>query len=243
MPKTDPTRRFDPAGAGESSPSLSLRPLLDAEVWRDYQLLEAIEERSTVTQRTLAARLGIALGLTNLYLKRLIHKGYVKCVTTHPRRLMYVITPRGAARKARLTLDFMKYSLALYRDARHHVRRRLDGRLGLRTRVALYGTGEAAELAFLLLREIGAEPVAAFDETGGGQFLGMPVHRIAEHQRVAYDVLIVALLDRTQPAVNALVSVGVPRDKLVLLREEAAGKRTNAARGRNVDAAKRGRPA
>ena len=39
----------------------------------------------------------MALGLTNLYLKRLIRKGYVKCVTVSPNRLVYSLTPKGVA--------------------------------------------------------------------------------------------------------------------------------------------------
>ena len=57
---------------------------MDVESRRDLQLLEALEQEATITQRTLASRLGMALGLTNLYLKRLIRKGYVKCVTVSP---------------------------------------------------------------------------------------------------------------------------------------------------------------
>ena len=68
---------------------------MDVESRRDLQLLEALEQASTITQRTLATRLGIALGLTNLYLKRLIRKGYVKCVTVAPNRLVYSLTPRS----------------------------------------------------------------------------------------------------------------------------------------------------
>jgi hypothetical protein len=126
----------------------------------------------------------------------------------------------------------MKYSLDLYRDARLHVRRGLDGRLGRRNRVAIYGTGEAAELAFLLLREIGVEPVATFDETGGQRFLGIPVQSIADHRTVAYDVLVIGLLDKTQTVVKALVAAGVPPEKLLLLRERTArSKPTKLARG------------
>ena len=58
--------------------------------------------------------------------KRLIRKGYVKCVTVAPNRLLYSLTPRGVARKARLTYEFMKYSLDFYRDARRHLRQSLS---------------------------------------------------------------------------------------------------------------------
>src|SRR5687768_16008318 len=98
---------------------------MDVESRRDLQLLEAMEQEATVTQRTLASRVGIALGLTNLYLRRLIRKGYVKCVTVTPYRLEYSLTPRGVARKARLAFEFMKYSLDFSRDARKHLRRSL----------------------------------------------------------------------------------------------------------------------
>lgn len=226
-------RELGSAGVLDGSPQSSVRPPMNLEAWRDLQLLEAVEEQSTITQRTLAARLGIALGLTNLYIKRLIREGYIKCVTMPPNRLVYFITPRGAARKARLALEFMKYSLDLYRDARRHVRRRLDGRLGGRNRIAIYGTGGAAELAFLLLREIGVEPVATFDEAGGQQFLGMPVQSIADHRTIAYDILVVALLERTQPVVDALILAGVPSEKLLLLGERSAqGKRRKLGDGR-----------
>ena len=38
------------------------------------------QQDSRVTQRALATKLGIALGLANIYLKRLVRKGYIKCV-------------------------------------------------------------------------------------------------------------------------------------------------------------------
>src|SRR5262249_51175482 len=86
---------------------LSLRVTdMDIEAQRQLQLLEAVQEDSRVTQRGLATKLGIALGLTNIYLKRLVRKGYIKCVNVQSNRLTYLITPRGIAEKARLTYEF-----------------------------------------------------------------------------------------------------------------------------------------
>ena len=195
---------------------------MDPESLRDLQLLDALEHDSALTQRTLSARLGIALGLTNLYLKRLIGKGYIKCVSMRPNRLMYLITPRGLARKARLTMEFMEYSLDLYRDARRHLRRNLDGRVGRQQRVAIYGTGEAAELSFLVLRELGLEPVAVFDLEGGGRFFGLLIQNIADHASVEYDTLIVGTLDKAKKTAHELLRHGVPADKLLLLRDDVA---------------------
>src|SRR5919198_4503074 len=95
---------------------------MDIEDRRDLRLLEAVEEDSRVTQRGLATKLGIALGLTNLYLKRLVRKGYIKCVNVQSNRISYLITPRGIAEKARLTYEFIDYSLHLYGEVRQHLR-------------------------------------------------------------------------------------------------------------------------
>ena len=170
---------------------------MDVEAHRDLRLLEAVHEDSRVTQRGMAKKLGIALGLANIYLKRMIHKGYIKCVNVQPNRIWYLITPRGIAEKARLTYEFMDYSLHLYGEVRQHLREAMQDCAAAGKRVAIYGSGEAAELAYLSLKESGMEPVAIFDQDGGREFLGMPVLPIAEHASVEYDLMIVATLDRS----------------------------------------------
>jgi DNA-binding MarR family transcriptional regulator len=193
---------------------------VDLESRRDLQLLETLELESSITQRTLASRLGIALGLTNLYLKRLIRKGYVKCVNVSTNRFVYSLTPKGMTRKARLTYEFMKYSLDFYRDARQHLRRSLTRVVPLPQRVAIYGTGEAAELVFLLLRDMGLELTAVFGPECNKPFLGHPVHAIADHAQVTYDVLIVAVLERPAGTTKLLRQCGVPETKVLMLRPD-----------------------
>ena len=189
---------------------------MELESRRDLQLLEALEREATITQRTLASRLGMALGLTNLYLKRLVRKGYVKCVTISPNRLVYSLTPKGMARKARLTYEFMKYSLDFYRDVRRLLRHSLSAGVNGRKRIAVYGTGDVAELVFLLLKEMGLDLVAVFDEKSG-RFLGLPVYTIADHDGEAYDVLIVAVLEKPGAARKRLIAAGIPPRKLLML--------------------------
>jgi len=197
---------------------------MDNEARRDLRLLEAVEENARVTQRTLADKLGIALGLTNLYVKRLVRKGYIKCVNVNHNRIAYLLTPRGVAEKARLTYEFMDYSLHLYADVRRHLRSVLRECAAEGRRVAIFGCGEAAELAFLSLREAGLEPVAVFDmQNSGSTFLGMPVVSILEHRRIEYDLIVVATLDSFgEERLARLCDAGVPREKLFPIRQEVA---------------------
>jgi DNA-binding MarR family transcriptional regulator len=186
---------------------------------RDLQVLDAVADDASITQRNLASRLGIALGLTNLYVKRLVRKGYIKCVNVQSNRLRYLLTPKGITEKTRLTYEFMQYSLVLYGQTRRHLYTTLAPyALENRKRVAVYGTGEAAELAFLATAELGLELVAVFDGPTAGRFLGQPVRHIADHREVAFDLLIVATLDQSEPVVDQLVRLGIERDRLVTLR-------------------------
>ena len=192
---------------------------MNLEARRQLTVLDAVQRDQHITQRTLSAKLGIALGLTNIYLKRLIRKGYIKCVNVQSNRLTYLITPQGIAEKSRLTYEYMNYSLRLYREVRQHLSEVLRPcRENGAQRVAVFGTGEPAELAYLSLKEQGLEPVAIFAMQRGGSFLGMPIRGLDECSLVAFDRLIVATLDNADPVIVQLVSAGIPSSKLLTLK-------------------------
>ena len=208
---------------------------MERQLERDLEILTAIDEGLPLTQRALAERLGVALGLANLYVKRLARKGYIKIVE-FPRkpaarkRLRYLLTPRGMAEKTRLTYEHMSYSLTLYRRARQTLRESL-GRLadGGAKRIALYGTGEAAEVAYLTLKELGLEPLGVFAQRDAGRFLGFPVRAVAELGADEFDVVIVASFERPEPLLAELGLLGLPRDRILTLRQPRADAGRNGA--------------
>ncbi|HXX74251.1 MAG TPA: winged helix-turn-helix transcriptional regulator [Nitrospiraceae bacterium] len=143
---------------------------------RDLLLLSEVERDAHVTQRSLASKLGVALGLTNLYLKRLAHKGYIKISTIPPHRIRYLLTPQGMAEKSRLTYQYMQYSITHYRDMRTRLRGTLTDAIGDGVaRVVIYGTGELAEMAYLSLKEMNLTLVGFIDDKGQDKFLSYPV--------------------------------------------------------------------
>ena len=193
---------------------------MDVEARRNLQALEAIAADGSITQRTLSDQLDIALGLTNIYLKRLVRKGYVKCVNVQSNRLRYLLTLKGIAEKTRLTYEFMEYSLYLYGQVRRHLRSVLQPAvLGPRRRIAVYGTGEAAELAYLSIAELGLELVAVFDDAGIGRFLGEPVRDIHAHRDIDFDLMIIATLGPSDAVVERLSQLGVASGAIVMLRQ------------------------
>ncbi len=208
---------------------------MERQVERDLEILTAIEEGLPLTQRALAERLGVALGLANLYLKRLARKGCIKIVEfpkkpAARKRLRYLRTPRGVAEKTRLTYEHMAYSLNLYRRARQTLRESL-GRLadGGAKRVVLYGAGEAAEVAYLTLKELGLEPVGVFARSATGRFLGFPVRALAELTAEEFDVVIVATFERPEPSLAELGQLGLAPERIVTLRRPLAGNHRERA--------------
>jgi DNA-binding MarR family transcriptional regulator len=127
-----------------------------AEAERDLQLLEALERNPEVTQAGLAAQLGVAVGSVNWYLKRLIRKGYVKVTRLQRRKMKYFVTPEGLALKARLTVQYMKASLRVYRELREAAKEILaQVQEAGYAAVQADGTGEALEIFRLTCLEEG----------------------------------------------------------------------------------------
>jgi len=194
---------------------------------KELDLLFAIDDGALLTQRALAQRLGVALGLTNLYLKRLTRKGYIKIVE-FPRkpaagkRFRYLLTPKGIAEKTRLTYEHMAYYLNLYRRARQTLRESLQllPDEGLK-RIVLFGTGEAAELAYLALKEFGLEPVGICASTPNGHFLGLPVRAVSGLSSEEFERIVIATFDRPEPYMAELTALGIPSEKILTLRRPA----------------------
>lgn len=81
------------------------------------EILQAIENKENITQRYLADKLGVALGLANSYLKRCVRKGLVKVQQAPANRYLYYVTPKGFAEKSRLTASYLSSSFNFYRQA------------------------------------------------------------------------------------------------------------------------------
>src|SRR5512143_2896040 len=123
---------------------------------RELTLLEHVESNPDVNQSTLADQLGVAVGTVNWHLKRLVAKGYVKVQRAERKKLRYIITPEGIALRARLTVDYIERSFALYRRTRARIKEHLDAiRAGGQNCVRIVGEGDVADICRLTCLEQG----------------------------------------------------------------------------------------
>ena len=113
-------------------------------------VLDAIEGHHAPSQRTIAAEVGIALGMANAYVKRCVTKGYVKLSQAPANRYLYYLTPSGLAEKTRLASDYLQQSLHLFRAARGQYATLIADCAGRGWhRLALAGADDMAEIALL----------------------------------------------------------------------------------------------
>ena len=127
----------------------------------ELSLLEKIETDPDVTQADLATQLGVAVGTVNWHLKRLISKGYVKVMRAERRKLRYIITPEGLAKRALLTVDYIEQQFLLYRRIRAKVKDTItalkqDGHFQIR----IEGEGDVADICRLSCLEQGMQVVS-----------------------------------------------------------------------------------
>src|SRR5258708_10007653 len=133
------------ASSQETDPATS-----PAEARITLGVLNAVAESTGVTQRSLAQELGIALGLTNAYLKRCVKKGLIKVTHAPANRYAYYLTPKGFTEKSRLTAQYLTLSFDFFRLARSQCSALLaECEAQGWTRIALCGAGELAEIAIL----------------------------------------------------------------------------------------------
>ena len=97
------------------------------------RVLRALEVNPELSQRQLAADLGVSLGGVNYALKALVERGFVKAdnfrKSGNKVAYLYVLTPQGVAEKASLATAFLGRKLEEYEVLRQEIEA-LKGEVG-----------------------------------------------------------------------------------------------------------------
>lgn len=198
----------------------------------DYarRLLAEIEAGRGASQRSLARSAGIALGLTNLVLRNLVRKGWVRITRVKPNRVRYLITPAGIAEKARMSRAYFAYTTRFYAETRARVRERFAAlshawpadlsRGPAVKRIAFYGASDVSEIGYLCLQETDLQVTAVFDGDATRRFFGMsvlPTTALANPaERDRFDMLVVMAFDADEltQARAYLADAAFPADRV-----------------------------
>jgi len=171
-------------------------------------VLNAVHDDSNITQRSMAGELGIALGLTNSYLKRCIKKGLIKVQQAPANRYAYYLTPQGFSEKSRLAREYLTQGFQFFRIAREQCSDifKVCSAQG-QHRIALHGLTDLAEIAVLCAKDHNVELVCIIDPSSKlDTYSGIPV--CSEFSNLEdCDALIVTDLGSPQREFNVLVEL------------------------------------
>ena len=185
---------------------------------RTLKLLEEIDKDYTQSQRDLSDKLNISLGLVNSFVKRLANKGYFKITMIPKNRVKYILTPKGAMEKTRLTYQYLQYSFELYRGARRNLQKHFNGLVaqGVK-RVVFYGVSEIAEIAYISLQETSIKMVAIVDEKRVGKiFLFYFVEDPCLLSSLSFDRILITSMKKDDSQLEKILKNGIARSKIVM---------------------------
>lgn len=186
---------------------------------RTLKLLEEIEKDHVQSQRELAKKLNISLGLVNSFIKRLAHKGYFKITTIPKNSVKYILTPEGVVEKTRLTYEYIQYSYKFYQDARHKLRKlfqKLEAE-GV-SLIVFCGASDLAEIAYISLQETSIEIVAIVDMLKAGeQFLGYLVLDPVYLNSLLFDKILITAIESRETIIDDIMEKGAPADKIITI--------------------------
>ena len=188
---------------------------MDKQGIAELNILQEIDSDGQCSQRELSRRSGVTLSILNVYLKGLVRKGYVSVRDMPGRRLWYNLTPIGMAEKAKMTLEYMKWSLAKYQDIRDRVRvvcqkLKQENKLNM----VICGVSDAAEIFYLATIESGLKVVGVVDDSRAGKkWLNFRVKKVSSlKSSTSYDAIIIGDIDRYYELAQQLSSLPISDD-------------------------------
>jgi predicted transcriptional regulator len=199
----------------------------EQDTYRSLLLMSELEEGKPISQREIAGRMGIALGLVNSYLKALVSKGFVTVKAMPRNRYAYLLTPRGFAEKSRLAYQHLSNFHKLYRITRQDSLKMFCSlrEQGVK-RVSFCGLDDYTEIAYLSLQEAGLELAAVMDKKTGSWFIHFPVVSLEDGLKVNSGAIVITTLPRAEELKRDLRALGVEEERIYgpsLSYEEALG--------------------
>ena len=185
---------------------------------RELEILEMLENNGHLTQRDLSKEVGIALGLVNHLLKKMVNKGWIKIKNIDAKKIRYLITPEGAKEKSSLLYKRVESTIHFYLDAKRVIKEKVVHlkNEGIEN-VSIYGINHISEVLFIVLKELGLELAYVVDDNKEGEvWFGYTVVKMDEFVKSSTNVLILASFNKEEIDGFCKEQENV---KVVLLRE------------------------
>lgn len=125
---------------------------------KEFAVIREIANNHQPSQRLIARKLGLSLGLTNLIIKRLVKKGYLKVSQLNARKLQYILTPHGIAEKTKKSYHYTLKTIKSIKNLKDKIQEIIlnEYKNGKR-KFVIQGNNELATLVEISLRNLNLE--------------------------------------------------------------------------------------
>ena len=134
---------------------------------KEFEIINVIADGFRLNQRTLSQHVGLSLGMTNLLIRRLATKGYLRIRQLDRRKVEYLLTARGLAEKARKTYLYTIKTVESFGLIRSRLQTLIRQQIQPSTQeVIIVGRGDLADFAELVIRDLaqGRFPITRTDD-------------------------------------------------------------------------------
>lgn len=181
------------------------------EEMRELSLLQELEKNPIVSQRELSNKFGIALGVTNACLKRMVMRGWIRITGFNHHKIGYYLTPKGFAEKAKLTFHLISWKVQHYSTLKNIIGEKL---LEMQNkgveRIVFYGVSDEMEIAYVTLQGLNLKLIGIVEDDEKlypGIVLGFKVEPVSRVRQLKPDSILI----------TSLLAIDAKREKLETL--------------------------
>lgn len=125
---------------------------------KEINILEVLQDGEDISQRDIANRTGMSLGMVNILLNKCIKKGLVKIEHLNSRSVRYILTPKGIQEKTAKTIEYIKKSYKAILKLSAYIRELTEEQVRRNKKICLLGPqDEMFQLVSAVLGEMGVE--------------------------------------------------------------------------------------
>jgi len=122
---------------------------------KEFAVIREISNNYLPDQRTIARKVGISLGITNLIIKRLVRTGYIKIKQLNRKKIQYILTPKGFSEKAKKSYNYTLKTIKQLRAIREGIQELIlkEYRNG-KTEFIIEGENDLADITELAFKNL-----------------------------------------------------------------------------------------
>ncbi|MFH1684497.1 MAG: winged helix-turn-helix domain-containing protein [Candidatus Margulisiibacteriota bacterium] len=131
----------------------------------ELKIIDEISRESSLTQRQLSQRTKLSLGAVNIIIKRLTKRGSLNTKGLNPKKVEYILTPKGFSEKAMKSYNYVLKTVNLVKSVREEIAKIvLEEYNKGRKKFAVLGDDDLADIIELALKGFDYERVMDMKE-------------------------------------------------------------------------------